>query len=197
MSVKEALLRLVAESEHRGMRALSTALLAELGGVGPMLLQNLAAAAEVLARLGVAAADGDASQGAAKRAKKEAGAAPAAVAPAEQRAAEEVEAAWALVSALAQALRQQADKEAAEGPDATTTGSSAEALAVLEEHLATLCFDWGAVGPSLGRHQAYVLARVAPLLAPRLGESEAAELRAALERVQGGGGAGEGAAGRE
>lgn len=170
------------------MRALSTALLAGLEGVGPLLLQHPAAVAAVLARLRVAAATAAAEQGAeAPAAKRARGGAPEpAMTPraAAQQAAEEVEASWALCSALAHALASQ--PEAAEEQEAVEAAAgaadAAAALGVLAEHADVLCHDWAASGPSLGKHQAYVLARVARQLAPLLDEAGAARLQAAAVR---------------
>lgn len=179
---------MVAESDGRGMRPLATALLAAAEGVGPLLLQHPRAVAAVLARLEAAAAEAEEGQPA-KRARTEAQPAGEASA-AERQAGEEVEAAWALCSALARALAPppapagEGDGTAgAEGAALADAGSEA-ALAVLAEHAGLLSRDWGADGGSLAAHQAYVVARVLPLLAGRLDEGAAAELAVAAERAR-------------
>lgn len=144
------------------MQALSTALLAGLEGIGPQLVQHPAAVGAVLDQL-AAAAD----------------AAAAAAAAGEQQhqgteTGEEAEAAWALCSALAQALSQRQQQDAA---------AVAPALAVLEQHASVLCHDfWSSSGSSrVLQHQTYTLQRLAPLLAQRpAGQA----LQAALERCQ-------------
>lgn len=164
VAVKEALLRLVAESANRGMRALSTELLAGLEGVGPLLVQHPQAVAALLDRL--QAGDG------AKRQRGVQGAAPGTT-----EVAEEVEAAWALLSALARAL-----SAAAGGGEEEAAGAAAAeaaALGVLAEHADVLSRDWAASSSALGAHQAYVLRLLAPRLAPRLGDEAAAQLQAA------------------
>ena len=183
MSVKEALLRLVAESANRGMRALSTALLAGLEGVGPLLVQHPQAVAALLGRL-------EAGDGAKRLRGGEGGAA----APGLTEAAQEVEAAWALLSALAQALSVSAGEAegggggggegAGEGVDAAAAAAAEEAvLSVLAEHADVLSRDWAASNAALGAHQAYVLRRLAPQLVNRLGDEAAAQLQAAAEGV--------------
>ena len=184
MSVKEALLRLVAESANRGMRALSTALLAGLEGVGPLLVQHPQAVAALLGRL-------EAGDGAKRLRGGEGGAA----APGLTEAAQEVEAAWALLSALAQALSASAGEAeggggggggegAGEGVDAAAAAAAEEAvLSVLAEHADVLSRDWAASNAALGAHQAYVLRRLAPQLVNRLGDEAAAQLQAAAEGV--------------
>ena len=139
------------------MQALSTALLAGLEGIGPQLVQHPAAVGAVLDRLAAAAAA--AAAGEQPHQGTETG--------------EEAEAAWALCSALAQALSQQQQDAAAVAP----------ALAVLEQHASVLCHDfWSSSGSSrVLQHQTYTLQRLAPLLAQRpAGQA----LQAALERCQ-------------
>lgn len=178
MSIKEALLRTISESANRNMRALSTALLAGLEGVGPLLVQHPGAVAALLGRL---------EAGDAKRPRAADGGA-AAAGPTEQ--AEEVEAAWALCSGLAQALSSsQSEGEAAEVGQAAADDGGAEAeaaLGVLAEHADVLCRDWASSSAALGMHQAYVLARLLPRLAPRVGEAQAGRLQAALSACSGG-----------
>ncbi|PRW58285.1 saal1 isoform X1 [Chlorella sorokiniana] len=185
--VKEALLRVVSESDSRSMRALATALLAAADDVGPLLVQHPRALAAVLDRLEAAAAEAEEGQPA-KRARTEASDAEAS--SAEKQAGEEVEAAWALCSELARCLAQP-QPAAGEGEDAgaaaegvAPSGGTEAVLAVLAEHTGMLGRDWGDDDPSLAAHQAYVLGRVLPLLARRLGEAAAAELGAAAERAQ-------------
>lgn len=183
--VKEALLRVVAESDGRGMRALATSLLAAAEGVGPLLVQHPRALEAVLGRLEAAAAEADEGQPA-KRARTEAAEGEASAA--ERQAGEEVEAAWALCSDLARSLAQP-QPAAAEDEDAGRAaegaGGNADAvLAVLADHAGALGRDWGSEDASLAAHQAYVLGRVLPLLAGRLGEAATAELAAAAERAQ-------------
>lgn len=181
--VKEALLRVVAESDGRGMRALATALLAAAEGVGPLLVQHPRALAAVLGRLEAAAAEVEEGQPA-KQARTDAPEAEAS--SAEKQAGEEVEAAWALCSELARALAQTAPAAEGEGAAARAAadGGTEAVLAVLTEHAGVLGRDWGDDDPSLAAHQAYVLGRVLPLLAGQLGEDEAAELAVAAERAQ-------------
>lgn len=180
--VKEALLRVVAESDGRGMRALATALLAAAEGVGPLLVQHPRALAAVLGRLEAAAAEAEEGQPA-KRARTDAPEAEAS--SAEKQAGEEVEAAWALCSELARSLAQPAAAAEGEGAaeGAAAGGGTDTVLAVLAEHAGVLGRDWGDDDPSLAAHQAYVLGRVLPLLAG-LGDAAAAELAAAAERAQ-------------
>lgn len=180
--VKEALLRVVAESDGRGMRALATALLAAAEGVGPLLVQHPRALAAVLGRLEAAAAEAEEGQPA-KRARTDATEAEAS--SAEKQAGEEVEAAWALCSELARSLAQPAAAAEGEGAaeGAAAGGGTDAVLAVLAEHAGVLGRDWGDDDPSLAAHQAYVLGRVLPLLAG-LGDAAAAELAAAAERAQ-------------
>ena len=188
--VKEALLRTIAESENRGMRSLSTALLAGLDGVGPLLVQHPASLAVVLRCLQAAAPAADAAAGErpeAKRARTEAAGEAETPRAAAAHAAEEVEADWALCSALARALAspQAPARVAEEGAEEPAVGPAAEpaaAVGLLAEHVGVLCADWAASGASLSRHQAYVLRLVAPLLAPCLDEAAAAALQAAAER---------------
>lgn len=185
--VKEALLRVVAESDGRGMRALATSLLAAAEGVGPLLAQHPRALEAALGRLEAAAAEADEGQPA-KRARTEAAEGEASAA--ERQAGEEVEAAWALCSELARSLAQP-QPAAAEGEDAGRAAEGAApardvdaVLAVLAEHTYALGRDWGSKDASLAAHQAYVLGRVMPLLAGRLVEPAAAELAEAAERAQ-------------
>ena len=178
-------MRTIAESENRGMQALSTVLLAGLQGAGAQLLQHPAAVGTVLARLAehaqapVAGAAGDAAW---------------------EQQAEEVEAGWALCSALAGAVSQHQEaaavsgkgkqqEEALEeaGPHQHHAARVEEVLGVVGDYLDVLCAKWGGGnGVSLARHQAYVLARLGPLLAarPGVGEAQQAALRVALERCK-------------
>ncbi len=175
----------MAESDSRGMRALATALLAAAEGVGPLLVQHPRALAAMLGWLEAAAAEAEEGQPA-KRARTEASEAEAS--SAEKQAGEEVEAAWALCSELARAVAQPAPAPAAEGEGAgegAAPGGGIDAvLAVVADHAGVLGRDWGSDDISLAAHQAYVLGRVLPLLAGRLGEAAAAELAAAAERAQ-------------
>ena len=155
---KEALLHTLAECEQRGMQALSAALLAGLDGVGPQLLQHPAAVGAVLGQLAAAVAAAGEQQ---QRQGAEAG--------------EGAEAAWALCSALAAALSQRQQQDAA---------AVAPVLAVLEQHAGVLCHDFWTRSSGSSRvlqHQAYTLQRLAPLLEQRpVGQA----LEAALERCQ-------------
>ena len=142
------------------MQALSTALLAGLEGIGPQLVQHPAAVGAVLDQLAAAAAAAAAAAGEQQHQGTETG--------------EEAEAAWALCSALAQALSQRQQQDAA---------AVAPALAVLEQHASVLCHDfWSSSGSSrVLQHQTYTLQRLAPLLAQRpAGQA----LQAALKRCQ-------------
>ncbi|KAL4437018.1 hypothetical protein ABPG75_004157 [Micractinium tetrahymenae] len=164
--VKDALLRLVAEAELHGMQALAISLLAGLEGVTPLLLTQPAALAAVLASLEAAARARPE-----KRQRTEAsgrGAAAAAAIGSAEAQAEEVEAAWALCSAVAKAAgTEQAQHD------------SKEALAVLVAHTAVLCHEWSASPRALAiqMHQAYVLRRLMPLFGEHAEEPKAALAR--------------------
>lgn len=192
--IKDALLRTVAEADQRSTQALATSLLAGLEGVGPQLLAQPAALAALLRRLATAAAERPG-----KRAKTngEAGsgggsvvvAAAAAGPGSEEEQAEEVEATWALCSALARAVSAEAETGAG-GEEAAgeqgQLGAAAPALGVMAEQMDALCHDWSSSprAAAIQMHQAYVLRRLGPLLEPRVEGPGKQALRGALARCE-------------
>ncbi|PSC67077.1 saal1 isoform X1 isoform A [Micractinium conductrix] len=176
--VKDALLRTVAESEHRCTQAFATTLLAGLDDVGPLLLASPAAMHAVLRRLSALSRDQPG-----KRHKADTGTSAAAAAAntggVEEQMGGEAEAGWALCSVLARSLTE------ARAASAVEPSVESKVLGVLAGAVPALCHDWSGSprGAAIRAHQAYTLRCLAPLLAARLEGDGAATLAAAIERA--------------
>jgi hypothetical protein len=187
--LQHALVRALGECENRTMQALAGVLLAGLDGTGTQLMQHPAAVGALLARLAELAQQPPSSAAAAQQEQQQ---------QQRQQQAEDAEAAWALCSAVARAITQPADaagdheqsqeqQEVASVPLHLHPPHRSEIIELLAGHAEVLCADWSGYSnrDSLRRHQAYVLARLGPLLAnhPGLSERQQAALQAALKQA--------------